>query len=256
MLAWDDLIRYLGVFFTIIATGFGFPLPEEVPIIAGGCMVSAASSDPESTLFWWIMLPMCIIAVVIGDGALYMIGRLWGVRLLELDWVKRKILPPEKKARIEKNFHEYGVGILLVARLLPGIRTPIFMMAGMIRLPLHRFLLADGIYAIPGVSAIFWLAYWFTDAFAGAFHKVEEYRPWIILGIVTIIVGVLAYKYLLRRHVATGDPEGIPLIGEQVAKIGGVLDHHHHHPLPPPLEPLPEQIEQQEKIRKTEEGAT
>jgi len=47
--------------------------------------------------------------------------------------------------------------------LLPGIRTPIFIIAGMLRVPLGRFLIADGLYAIPGVNILFWLAYLLTD---------------------------------------------------------------------------------------------
>ena len=42
--------------------------------------------------------------------------------------------------------------ILLFARILPGIRSPIFLTAGIMKLSWQRFLLADGIYAVPGVS--------------------------------------------------------------------------------------------------------
>ena len=42
------------------------------------------------------MLPVCIVGVVIGDFFLYAIGRLWGPRLLQFNWVKTKLLPPER----------------------------------------------------------------------------------------------------------------------------------------------------------------
>ena len=42
---------------------------------------------------------------------------------------------------------------------MPGIRTPVFLSAGIVRLPFRKFLLADVLYAIPGVNLIFWLAY-------------------------------------------------------------------------------------------------
>ena len=38
-------------------------------------------------------------------------------------------------------------------------------MAGIMKLPLPKFILADGIYAIPGVSLLFFLAWWFGDQF-------------------------------------------------------------------------------------------
>ena len=33
---------------------------------------------------WWLFLPVCILGVVIGDGLLYGLGRLFGPRLLNL----------------------------------------------------------------------------------------------------------------------------------------------------------------------------
>ena len=35
-----------------------------------------------------------------------------------------------ERAEIEKNFHDHGIKVLLFARFLPGIRSPIFIMAG------------------------------------------------------------------------------------------------------------------------------
>ena len=60
---------YLGIFVGIILTGLGFPMPEELPIVLGG---AAAASDK---VYWWLMLPVCIVAVVIGDTSLYLLGR-------------------------------------------------------------------------------------------------------------------------------------------------------------------------------------
>jgi membrane protein DedA with SNARE-associated domain len=173
-------------------------------------------------LRWWIMLPLCILGVVVSDGLLYGMGRLWGPRLLDSKWMRR-LVPPERRRRIEGNFHEYGVLVLLFARFLPTIRSPIFIMAGTMRLPFTKFLLADGLYAIPGVSLLFFLAFWFGDQFRdlvfAAEGKVQALRPVLIL---LLIAGVAAYLFFhfVRHPVATGDPrEELPVIGEQVAKI-------------------------------------
>src|SRR5262249_51700908 len=148
---------YLGVFVGILLTGIGFPMPEELPVVVGGGLAG------HGTAIWWIMLPVCIVGVVIGDGLLYGIGRLWGPRLLQYNWVKTKLLPPDRLQKIEDNFHKHGIKILLFARMTPGIRAPIFFTAGLTRLSLVRFLIADGIYAIPGVTLLFFLGYWFTE---------------------------------------------------------------------------------------------
>jgi membrane protein DedA with SNARE-associated domain len=182
---------------------------------------------------WWIMLPVCIADVVACDIILYVIGRQWGVKLLKKHWVQRNILSPEKRAKIEKNFHDYGIAILLVARLLPGIRSPMFIMSGVMKLPFRKFMIADMLYAIPGVNLLFWLSYWFTDQFLRAFQKVEGNRPLIMAVVLAAVSGFIAYQFLIKRRVTTGDPEELPVIGKQVATLSHQLHTHASHGLPP-----------------------
>ena len=186
---------YGTVFCSILATGLGAPVPEELFIVGAGvtCGHNRAERDlsieqtvavlaadptlpfpaniawvalneapaiarpeppPTVGLKWYFMLPICVLGVVIGDGFLYGIGRIWGTRLVDSRWMQR-VLPEHKKLKIEDNFHRYGIWVLLFARLLPTIRSPIYMMAGVMRIPFKVFLLADGLYAIPGVSLLF-----------------------------------------------------------------------------------------------------
>lgn len=177
-------------------------------------------------LRWWIMLPVCILGVVLSDGLLYCVGRFGGRRLLKNRWLSR-LLPPDKLEHIEENFHKYGVWALLFARFLPAIRSPIFITAGIMRLSITKFLLADGLYAIPGVSLLFWLAFWFGDQFRDlverAEQKVERIRPLLILLLIAAVAGFLLYHFL-RRPVASGDPGELPLIGDKVA---AKIEHPH-----------------------------
>jgi membrane protein DedA with SNARE-associated domain len=208
---------YIGFFGTLLAAGLGAPIPEELPIVTAGALVGhAPTQDPPLQVVWWIMLPILICGVVIGDGFLYTIGRLWGHRLLDRRWVQRRVLPPEKRARIERNFHRYGVWILLGARMMPGIRGPIFLMAGMNRLPVAKFLLADGLYAIPGVSMIFFLSYFFTDQVVELVKRANQVRPFIVLAVLFGVAAYLVY-YFLKHPVTEGDPKEVPIIGQQIA---------------------------------------
>src|SRR5262249_34099460 len=105
---------------------------------------------------WWIMLPVCILGVVLSDLILFTLGWRFGDRLLKYRWLAR-MLPSDRRKRTEENFHRYGVSILVFGRLVPGIRAPLFLTAGSMRLPLPRFLLADGLGAVVGNSFFFFL---------------------------------------------------------------------------------------------------
>src|SRR4051812_38380888 len=146
------------------APGAGFPaaVPWD-PLVNEDhkALLQPTLSTPlPNSLRWYIMLPILICGVVLSDTILYGMGRYWGPKLLEKRWSQR-LLPPDKRAKIEDNFHKYGVLVLLFARFLPAIRSPIFIMAGIMRVPFTRFLLADGLYALPGVSLLFYLSFRF-----------------------------------------------------------------------------------------------
>jgi membrane protein DedA with SNARE-associated domain len=229
---YQDLLPFIVAFFSLLAAGMGAPIPEELPIIGAG-LWAATQTGPTR----WLILLVCIIGVVVSDGILYCIGRQFGVRLLNHRFFRR-FVPPEKRARIEANFHHYGVRILLIARLLPGIRAPMFVMAGVMRLPLGRFLLADGIYAIPGVSLLFFLSYAIGDQFRDVVEGVQHWTGMILLVLLLLVAAYMLYNFL-RRPVSTGDPEELPIIGPQVAahmaQKTEVL-----HSVPPPTAPEPE----------------
>jgi membrane protein DedA with SNARE-associated domain len=218
---------YVGVFFALLATGVGFPLPEELPVVIGGVLAGHA----ESGIQWWAMLPVCIAGVVIGDSFLYTIGRFWGPRLLRSDWIRRRVFPPDRLAKIEHNFHVYGVKILLFARMTPGVRAPIFFTAGMTRLSLARFLLADGLYAVPGVSFLFFLGWWFGDSMVAFVEgPVEKAKTVIILVVIVAVIGYFAYR-MLRKPAVTGDPSEMPPLAAQVTHTLESVTSKFMHPL-------------------------
>ena len=213
----NDLSPYLIVFSMNLASGFMAPFPEELTVVGAGVWTAGAAASHGP--YRWLMLPVTLVSVVIGDMVLYTIGRLYGTRLLRYRWVAR-LFPEAKRHRIERNFHRYGVNILLFGRLLPTIRGPLFLTAGMMRLPLVRFLIADGIGAFIGNTLLFFLGFWFGDAFMQLIQSVEKdvemYRPILILAAVAAVSAYLLYHFL-RSPVTTGDPTEIPLIGNQVA---------------------------------------
>jgi membrane protein DedA with SNARE-associated domain len=236
---------YQAVFLGLLLSTTVLPVPEELPVFAAGVICGHSDTkfaddreNPER-LRWWIMLPVVIVGAVLGDVVLYTIGRVWGKKLLDLNWVQRRFLPPEKRAKIEKSFAERGIIVLLGVRLLPGVRGPVFLIAGMVRLPLWQFLVADFIYAIPIVNVMFWTAYWLTDQILVLLEEVERYKSLVASHILAAVAGALIYRYLIVRRVPTGETS--PLVEKAEATVHAIESafesavevvtgrHHHEH---------------------------
>ncbi len=244
MVDFNDLRPYLLAFGMNVASGFGAPFPEELTMVGAGIWTASAADSHHA--YRWLMLPVALFGVILGDLVLYTIGHRYGSRLLQYRWAAR-FFPEAKRLRIERNFHRYGVNILLFGRLLPTIRAPLFLTAGMMRLPLVRFLIADGIGAIIGNSILFFLGFWFGDAILDLIQplekEVEKLRPILILVALVGVTLYLAYHFY-RSPVTTGDPKEIPIIGNQVAaRIDSESKKVPFHDHLPPAVKVPEPIE-------------
>lgn len=254
MVSVGELWTYLVFFVILVAAGLGFPAPEEVVVTGAGVMAGRVPdqpppkaedvaalfapapaggalgglpwgglvrcfpppTDPLPSVRWWIFLPVCIVGVVLADILLYVSGRYFGDWLLKHRWIAH-FLPPQKRQLAERNFHRYGVRILVIGRLMPGIRAPLFLTAGSMRLPLPRFLLADGLGAVVGNSLFFFLGFWLGNSIKSLVEQAEEkLKPILIVVGVGVVVVYLLWHFL-RYPVSIGNPEEVPLIGHQMA---------------------------------------
>jgi membrane protein DedA with SNARE-associated domain len=209
------LLELILWFSALTSAGFGNPIPEEVMLVSAGVRTSQMS---ESYLRW-LMVPVCFAGAVMSDVILYGLGFFFGGKLLRWHFMRR-LAPPEKQERIRQNLDRYGMPIFIVGRLVPGIRTTMFLTAGATRLSLFRFVVADGAGAVLGVAIFFSLGYALGAQFEELFWHIEQqitpYKPILLLTLLFAVAGYLVYAFF-RHPIPTGDPEEVPLIGHQLA---------------------------------------
>jgi membrane protein DedA with SNARE-associated domain len=227
----DLLKNLLWGFLALLATAI-IPIPEEI----NGATVGAYTAS-MSEKYWpwhWLMLPAAIVGAVTADAILYMAGRLCGDFLERKGWLDR-LAPPAKRDQIHKNFGRYGVWIFVVARMIPGIRSTLFLTAGTMRLPPVSFFIADAVGAVIGTSLFFLLGYAFGTAIVDwlwlAEEQINPYKTVLIVILISVVGAYLIYRYL-RHPITTGDPEEVPLIGHQIATH--LPDKTHHEMVLPP----------------------
>ena len=188
-----DAYTYVGVIVFLILTGCGLPLPEEVAIIFAGVQTSRGALNP------WLAFLSCMVGALIGDLCMYFIGRYFGRGLLRRGGWFSQLLTPETELRAETMIRKHGLKVFFAARFLVGVRAPMYVTAGILRVPLGRFLFMDGISATVVVGLVFGLSWKYGK-------HVEEIMKWIHESQValTIVLGVvvllgLAYFWLHRR---------------------------------------------------------
>ncbi len=192
----DELGWYLSIFFWLFFTGIGLPpFPEEA-----GILYAAGLTALHSEVHWWGAWPATGLGIVCADMVLYWAGRLWGPRLFEYRWM-RMLINQERRQRIEGKFSQHGIGLLLMARLLPPLRTGVFVTAGAIRYSFVRFVAADVGYAIIGVGLFFLGSTWLIDVVSSIGHWVA-YVVAVLLGIYILF----RYYRFLKKREAAGRP--------------------------------------------------
>ena len=115
-----------------------------------------------------------------------------GAKILASRWVAR-IVDPKKRERIEGRFHQHGMKFLLVARLLPPLRTGVFIIAGTIHFSLGKFLLADAVYGVVGVGLVFFGG----TAIVALIHQVGY---WLLAVLGAVIAAGVVYYFYRKRH--------------------------------------------------------
>ncbi|WP_171471766.1 DedA family protein [Frigoriglobus tundricola] len=193
----DALYWYLSIFGWLLLTGIGIPpAPEEA-----GILYAAGVHAVHEDVWWPFAWGACGLGIIAADSFLYGVGRRWGPKLFEYRWVQ-KVLSTERRRQLEGRFEQHGMKLLLLARFLPPLRTGVFMIAGASRYSFLKFLLADVIYAVVGVGALFFCGTWIL----ALVHRFKSPTAFII-AVLVIGIGLYAYYRSLKKREPKNTPQ-------------------------------------------------
>jgi len=187
------LTGYLGIILFLFLTGCGLPIPEELGIVTAGYLSSTGTLD------WPIALASAIFGALAGDCAIYWIGFHFGKAVLREHpwWVG--FLTPEREKKAEYLIKHHGLKLLFVIRFLPGLRLPVYLTTGILKMPFRRFLLIDGLCATVVVTLFFFLSYFFGQQVKDVIQQVEHGLLYTVLGVAAAAV-IIGYAIRYRRR--------------------------------------------------------
>jgi membrane protein DedA with SNARE-associated domain len=233
------LLVYLVVGGVILTESMGVPLPGEIILVTASIMAASGIIN-----IWGVAIAATVGAIV-GDSIGYAIGRRGGRALLER-FGRRfpKHFGPTHLARAEAIFARWGVWAVFFGRFVALLRILAGPLAGALKVPYRKFLLANATGGIVWASGTAFVIY-----FAG--RAAEEYLKdfsWIAL-IVAILFGVGTTVFLRRRaaraaRLHEAGSEGEPLDEIAAVAVEVVEDSiaeatHPHDPDPDPASARP-----------------
>lgn len=189
---------YTIVSLIMMASAFGFPLPEEVTILSVGFLAYMAA-HPEVYppphegavgIQVYEAAVVCFLAVIISDLFVYVLGRKYGPRLMKWKMIQRLVTPASLN-RIEGWTARYGIWAAAVFRFTPGLRFPGFWACGMAGLSPWRFLIADGGAALISVPTQVILVATYGEEIFGFLKQMKV--------VIFSVVGFVALLYFLKR---------------------------------------------------------
>src|SRR3954452_3108309 len=180
---------YVGLLGLMAAESACLPLPSEVILPFDGRLVS------QGRMNLFRVATVGALGCNLGSTIAYAVGRRAGRRAIER-WGKYVLLTREDLERADWFFDRFGGAAVLIARMLPVVRTFIALPAGISAMPLVRFHVYTFIGSWPWCFLLAWLGMvlgdkWGSDPrMAAVFH----YADYAIAAVIVGAVGRFVWK--------------------------------------------------------------
>lgn len=175
---WFGLLLYL--------TGVGLPIPEEITLVFAGAALYQARMDAER------VFAVAIVAILMADTQVYLIGRFVGRRVLEMR-LFRLLMPPARIEKAERRFGGHSLWAIFTVRFVMALRGPTYFVAGMLRVSYLKFVLTDCVAALAHVAAYVTLGYMFSQHVDSLVTYIRRADRWVGLAAMLAVIFVVLF---------------------------------------------------------------
>jgi membrane protein DedA with SNARE-associated domain len=130
----------------LLSLALGTLISEDLTCIGAGVLIQRGTIHPLPAIL------ACAIGILAGDIGLWAIGRLFGQVALTSTWVARRLeqrgkvlldcygrSPARDDTQLRIALKSHAASAILCSRFLPGTRLPLYVSAGVLRMPLMVF---------------------------------------------------------------------------------------------------------------------
>lgn len=181
-----------AILFLIVFTETGLIF---MPLLPGDSLLFAAgalAARPTNELSVWVIIPLLIVAALMGDNVNYFVGKFLGSKIKSRERIlffKREYI-----AETEKFYEKYGGRTVIIARFIPIVRTIAPFVAGAGSMSYATYIRFCILGAILWVTSISLLGYFF-----GNFPIVQKNFELVVFGIVGLSVVPIILEFFKKR---------------------------------------------------------
>lgn len=136
---------YIGLFVLPVIGSLGFPLPEDGILLLCGMLISRNMAEPTPALLAVYM------GILISDYLIFAVGRRYGQQIVSHK-IFRRLISAEQLVTFETRFRKSGNLLILFGRQIFWLRAKIFLVAGIMKMPVRSFLLMDAVASLLTVA--------------------------------------------------------------------------------------------------------
>lgn len=202
--AYEPQWIYFFLIVMMLLSAVGLPFPEEVTLVSVG-ILAYIGANPDKYPPPFEGAPhvnpttaaiVAFFAVLLSDFLIYCIGLYFGPKVFKWKPIQ-KVMSEESRQKIEAWTGKYGALACGIFRFTPGLRFPGHLACGMVKFPMWKFLLVDGIAALISVPTQILLFAHYGEHIYGAFQK----SKYIILGVLLTLAVFYIYKKMKNKKV-------------------------------------------------------
>lgn len=185
---------YAGIFILIIIGALGLPLPEDSILILCGFLIYNKVMKIVPALL------VIYLSLLIGDFVIYAFGRKFG-RKIVTHRKFQKIISPERLSWLEAKFHKSRIFVIMIGRHILGLRSQIFITAGVMRMPIWEFLLVDAISSTFTIALMVGAGYLGGNSLRIITKDFSRLEHLLIFVLILALAGFLVYKFFKPSQV-------------------------------------------------------
>lgn len=201
--AYQPNVVYSGLVGMMLLSAVGFPIPEEVTLVSVG-ILAFMGANPHLFPPPFAGAPVvnvhtaaivAFFAVFFSDFLIYTLGRVFGRKILRKPAVQR-LISESMMQKVEEWTRKYGAYACGIFRFTPGIRFPGHLACGMLKFPVWKFMLIDGLAALISVPVqIYLLAHYGEPILA----RLRQFKL-VVLGLILVAVLYFVIKRFREKN--------------------------------------------------------